>query len=182
MIFDNVDSPEILKRYWPACAHGSILITTQDRKLVHRAQSHLCLEPFDEDEGSSLLLQYLPDKHEGVATKETLGLAKSISREVQGLPLDLVGLAGFIVDSRATLPDTLRDLKNHVDLVCDSTTFQYGPAHLAFDVSLNSLPPAAMSVLQVLSMLSPDSIPEDFFVKWLGEAPLRLQDCKTKTE
>ncbi|KAM7214592.1 hypothetical protein V8F06_009991 [Rhypophila decipiens] len=117
------------------------------------------------------------------ATEESQALAKSLSPEVQGLPLELVGLAGFMVDTRVTLSDTLRDLKNHADLGSNSTTFQYGrPAHRAFEVSLKSLSPAAMFVVQVLSMLSPDAIPENFFCEGLGEARIaqsKVYESKT---
>lgn len=149
----------MLNRYWPACEHGSILITTQDSKLVHRAQSEVCLKALQDEEGSRLILQYLPDQVS--SAQRSAGLARALSKEVDGLPLYLFGLAGFMVDSCTPLSDTLNDLQNHVSQEWDSATFQYGrPANSAFDVSLKSLSPSALSVLRTISMLSPDSISE----------------------
>lgn len=174
LVFDNVDIPDILNQFWPACDHGSILITTQDRKIVHRAQSAVCLKTLDDREASQLLLQYLPKE---ISTVETSAeLAKAISQEVQGLPLELVRMAGFMVDSCTTLSDALDDLRNNVDQVCDSATFQYGkPARSAFDVSLKSLSPASLSVLRTLSMLAPDSIPENLLLGPLEDPSLRFE-------
>ncbi|KAL7791167.1 hypothetical protein V8C43DRAFT_284409 [Trichoderma afarasin] len=169
LVFDNVDDPDMLSRYWPACEHGSILITTQDRKLVHRAQSEVCLEALQDEEGSRLLLQYLPDQLSNAQT--SAALARAISKEVDGLPLYLIGLAGFMADSCTPLSDTLSDLQNHVNQEWDSATFQYGrPANSAFDMSLKSLSLPALSVLRALSMLSPDSIPESLFFAKLDSA------------
>lgn len=168
MVFDNVNTPEILNRYWPPCAHGSVLVTTQDRKVVHRAQADLHLKPLPADDGSRLILNYLPKGI--VSPDEAVEVARRISEEVNGLPLLLVGLAGFMVDSHTTLFDTLKELKrpwdqeHHVlgELANDSATFQYGrPTQKAFDMSINRLPPTALSVLRVFSMLSADAISED---------------------
>ncbi|KAH6635890.1 hypothetical protein F5144DRAFT_546060 [Chaetomium tenue] len=180
LIFDNVDDPDMLRRYWPACEHGSILITTQDRKLIHRAESEVCLKPFKDEEGSRLLLQNLPKQ---VSTSQgSAALARDISKEVDGLPLYLVGLAGFMVDSSTPLADTLGDLQNHVSQEWDSATFQYGKrANTAFDMSLKGLSPPALSVLRVISMLSPDSIPESLLLGQL-DSSLEFGGLSGKTQ
>jgi tetratricopeptide (TPR) repeat protein len=122
------------------------------------------LKPLRDEEGSRLLLQYLPNH---VSTSQhSASLAKAISKEVCGFPLDLVGLAGYMVDSSIPLSETLSDLQNHVsrDLDSNSATFQYEkPVNSAFDMSLKSLSKPALSVLRVISMLSPDMIPESLF-------------------
>lgn len=180
-MFDNVDTPEVLNRYWPACGHGSILVTTQDRKLVHRACSEVLLKTLPDEDGSRLLLEYLPNS---VATANiSAELAKQISSEVKGLPLLLVGLAGHMADSHTTLSETLQDLKqpwdeeHHVlsELGSDSATYQYDkPTQKAFDMSLNRVSPAAMSVLRVFSMLAADAIPEPLLFQKLGDESLQF--------
>ncbi|KAJ5387763.1 hypothetical protein N7509_010304 [Penicillium cosmopolitanum] len=65
IIFDNVESSDLLNMFWPACGHGSVLVTTQNSTLVHRAHAEVELKPFTEDEGSGLLLNYMKELEEG---------------------------------------------------------------------------------------------------------------------
>ncbi|KAJ0165008.1 hypothetical protein CTA2_12639 [Colletotrichum tanaceti] len=168
MVFDNAEASELLHRYWPACGHGSILITTQDRKMTHRSRSEVKLFTLTVEEGSYLLLRQLPEKTKSQEAAEKL--SRDISKEVGGLPLLLVGLAGHIIDSHASLPQTLQDMQQPwsgndsiiASLSPESATFQYQrPIHMAFNVSVSRLPAVALSVLQIMSMLSPDSINEN---------------------
>ncbi|KAH8807700.1 hypothetical protein F5884DRAFT_857274 [Xylogone sp. PMI_703] len=188
LIFDNADAAELLSRYWPACGHGSVLVTTQDRKLVHRVRSELHLKAFTEYEGSRLLLHLLTPKR--IANeKSSAELGECISREVNGLPLLLVGLAGYMVDSETPLSETLEDLKSwnqndHVfgALALGSATFSYGrPVHMAFDISLNRIPPVALSVLRIMSMLSADAISEELIWHDLEDESLKFLGHQDKS-
>jgi hypothetical protein len=188
-VFDNADASEFLNRYWPACSHGSVLVTTQDRKLVHRAHSELHLKPFSEDEGSRLLLRQIHPKAIADA-KSSADLGKCISREVEGLPLLLVGLAGHMIDSHVSLSQTLGDLKKswsergHVlgTLAPDSATYQYEkPVHMAFDVSLNKVPPVAISALRIMSMLCADAISEELISEDLEDQSLKSWGYRDKS-
>jgi hypothetical protein len=181
-VFDNSEASELLNRYWPACGHGSILVTTQDRKLVHRARSELHLKTFSQDEGSRLLLRHLPQEKIADA-KSSAELGECISRAVKGLPLLLVGLAGHMIDSCMSLSETLGDLSKSWSegddvlgaLAPDSATFRYEkPVHMAFNVSLSKVPPVAMSVLRIMSMLSPDAISEELISEDLEDQSLKF--------
>ncbi|KAK3324482.1 hypothetical protein B0T19DRAFT_443896 [Cercophora scortea] len=168
LVFDNAEASTLLNRYWPPCDHGSILVTTQDRKLVHRCLSEIHLTSLTEDQGAALLIQYL--SMEPNSRDQDASIARAISREVGGLPLLLVGLAGYTVDSDTPLADILDEMKkpwhrsdNIIEsLSLDSASFQYErPLRMAFAVAFSKLPPIALAVLQIMSMLSPDSITED---------------------
>lgn len=188
-MFDNADASELLNRYWPACGHGSILVTTQNRKFVHCTRSELHLKTFSEDEGSCLLLRHLP--REKIAdAKSSTELGEFISKEVKGLPLLLVGLAGHMIDSHMSLSETLGDLKkswieeDHMltALAPDSATFQYEkPVHMAFNLSLNKVPPVAISVLRIMSMLSADAISEDLISEDLEDPSLKFLGYQDKS-
>ncbi|SPO02307.1 uncharacterized protein DNG_04980 [Cephalotrichum gorgonifer] len=167
MIFDNAEASNLLNKYWPACDHGSILITTQDRKMTHRSLSEVELLALGEEDASDLFLRHLP-KDLGLR-EERKKYSRDILKEVRGVPLLLVGLAGYMADSQASFSDTLQEMRDAwsrsdsiiIGLNPDSATFQYQlPIHMAFDVSVSRLPPVALSVLYIMSMLSPDSIHE----------------------
>lgn len=88
-----------------------------------------------------------------------------------------------MIDSHMSLAETLGDLKkswnedDHVlgALAPDSATFQYEkPVHMAFNVSLNKVPPAAMSVLRIMSMLSADAISEELISEDLEDQSLKF--------
>ena len=125
-MFDNVDDPSILDRYWPSCSHGSIILTTQSADLSHRTTSDVRLESFSSAEGSTLIQQML----KGKADSEQ---AEQLSNEIGGLPLLIVHLAGFMIQSRCLLSEVLgafhslrsdsgRILRSNSTI---STTYQY---------------------------------------------------------
>ncbi|KAJ5626535.1 hypothetical protein N7528_003962 [Penicillium herquei] len=138
-----------------------------------------------EDEGSEVLLGYM--RRSDANDQSTKELAKQISRLVQGLPLLLSGLAGHIVDTQGSLSETLSDLNESSDdadhiltnIPPDSATFYYDrPVEMAFNVSLKKIPTTSMTVLRIMSMLSPDCIMEDMLVNQIPKVlgPSKHQD------
>jgi hypothetical protein len=101
----------------------------------------MALEPFSDADGSAMLLQYL--NKEG--TPKAIQQAEAISKEVDGLPLLLVGLAGYIGQSRLSFEEILRILRHKREhtrrlLTNESTTsinFQYEhPIQMVYDFAL----------------------------------------------
>lgn len=97
LIFDNVNSPEVLHESWPEFGHGSILITSRDpfvKTSVYDVTLGSTLPCFTDEEGAEFLLR-LTD--EGNRTKlDTAVDALAASRILGGLALGLVQMAGFI--------------------------------------------------------------------------------------
>ncbi|KAI9155704.1 putative extracellular serine carboxypeptidase [Paramyrothecium foliicola] len=151
---------------WPPCGHGSLLLTSQRADLAMRVSASLSLQPFDDKQGSKLLMSYIHDG--GNATQAPI--AEQLSREVDGLPLLLVGLGGFMAHSYTTLPEALSILQNHrtsthrdifSNNVTQSAAFMYDrPVQLVFRMSLDRLPESARQIINIMSMLSPEEIPE----------------------
>ncbi|KAK0739005.1 hypothetical protein B0T21DRAFT_449243 [Apiosordaria backusii] len=101
-----------------------------------------------------------------------MSLAKAISMEVDGLPLLLVGLGGFMSQSYTSLGEILDTLQrarfysSHIfsNNASSSAAFQYErPLQLVFQLSLDRLPEAARRVIRVMALLSPEEIPESLF-------------------
>lgn len=182
-----MDAGNLIDRYWPPCSHGSIILTTQDREMRHRARSQLFLRPLTMEQGSKLLRYYLPESHASNGSADDL--CCRLSAEVQGLPLLLVGVAGHIMDSSLSLSETLDDLReswtnsNNIieNISPESATFQYQrPIHTAFNMSLSRLNPAARNVLRIMSMLSPVGILEEIVCSDLEEHSLSFLGYQNK--
>lgn len=66
MIFDNVESMERSRPYWPSASHkGAVLVTSQLASLAQFIRCHIPLQPLGDEEGASLLLDtlHLPSFH-----------------------------------------------------------------------------------------------------------------------
>lgn len=103
-----------------------------------------------------------------------MALIEMLCEEVDGLPLLLVALGGFISHSHmyTALDDILQSLRSsrvatgHIfsDNSTNSAAFQYErPINLVFRLALDQLPAAAKTVIKIMSMLSPEDIPESIF-------------------
>lgn len=171
LVFDNVNDPRSLDRFWPACDHGAIIVTSQLSSVEHGTTSALQLQSFNTGDGSTLLLKYSGRTPENTERgRKLIAEAEGISKEVDGLPLLLVGLAGYITQSRISLQDVhlilsqplrgdaRRMLKNEAT---NSSTHQYGkPVRMVYDLALRALSEVARDHLDVLAMFSPDSVCE----------------------
>ncbi|KAH7133735.1 hypothetical protein EDB81DRAFT_903907 [Dactylonectria macrodidyma] len=162
LIFDNAECNALIRnRFWPPCQHGAIILTSQTTDLRFETDYSLPLEPLADDDGSKLLLQHLPNHR----SDSDLELARQLSKEVDKLPLLLVGLGGFISESYADLGhvlDLLRTSPQAPSLVfSDEAAHPYSrPIEPVFQLSIDQLAPASRQAIDVMAMLSPDHIPE----------------------
>jgi hypothetical protein len=141
-------------------------LTTQFSELVHQTTVAIELKSLKTDKGLNLLLNYVNPR----PSEENVTLAKAISSDVDGMPLLLVGLAGYMTQSHRSLREILGILKSFrpntkrmmsSDSI-NSAIFQYErPIRRVFDLALAAIQPPARAVLDVMSMLSPDIVPED---------------------
>lgn len=192
IIFDNVEDASLIDQYWPACSHGSILLTAQSSDLTHRTTTELLIKSFTPAEAASLLQRLLKSP---VKNDEALKLAE----EVDCLPLLIVHLAGVISEGSYTLSDVLHVLQHRGDETKEilrngstkSTTYQYvstqssqvqgqHPMNVVWRLAFRSLTPPARNVLNMLSMLSPVNVPEPLFRKDLKDTELQFLGFQDK--
>ncbi|KAF4461080.1 Transcriptional xre family [Fusarium albosuccineum] len=166
LVFDNADSDQsALNKFWPPCDHGSILVTSQNSDWIERTPFFIQLGPLDEDLGSQLLL-HTYHSYSGVPDME---LARNISKEVDGLPLLLVGLGGSLSQNHLSLEETLETIQNSPSplqgILSDRVPCQYErPIQLVFQLSFSRLPVTARQVISVMAMLSSDNISESLIM------------------
>lgn len=181
IIFDNVDEVK-LTDYWPASSHGSIIITTQRIDAVQRATSDILLAPFEEKDGSELILR-LSKRKSQPADAETESLAMAVSNEVGGLPLLISHVSGFIGmpdDPKVALRDALHELQVPSSLktiyAFDSTTstnFQYGqPMSKVWKKALEALTSEALTTIRIISMLGSEGVHKDILSGEWGDPEL----------
>ncbi|KAF5019483.1 hypothetical protein F66182_8490 [Fusarium sp. NRRL 66182] len=166
IVFDNVDSDEsCLNNFWPPCNHGSIVVTSQTSEWAERTPSIFKLEPLDDDLGSQLLLTHYVNHSSNL----NMELVRKISKELDGLPLLLVGLGGFLSKNYQTLDETLDTLKQTSaplqQFLPDKAPFQYDkPIQRVFELSISRLPSFSKQVISVMAMFAPDDIPESLIM------------------
>ncbi|MFH7029679.1 MAG: FxSxx-COOH system tetratricopeptide repeat protein [Heteroscytonema crispum UTEX LB 1556] len=187
LILDNVDEIPMLQEFLPGAHQGNVLLTTraQATGIYHRIEIKKML-PAD---GALLLLRRakLIAEEAGLdaVTEEQSTLAKTISEEMDGLPLALDQAAAFIEETPSSLAEYLQLyqeegatlLQERGELAIDhpSVTITFS---LAFEKVLERNPTAA-DLIRVCAFLAPDAIPEEIFTKGgtqLGENLSRLAD------
>ncbi|KAH7348885.1 P-loop containing nucleoside triphosphate hydrolase protein [Rhexocercosporidium sp. MPI-PUGE-AT-0058] len=178
LIFDNAESSEILKGYWPSGANGAILITSRKYcNFANDAQRHGdTIKPFNERQSWDLFMKLLgpvwqqKDKdghikgHEEKAAKLFLqnfgGLAIAIQQAAQLVNNESIG--------GPTIASTLEAFKEHHK--------SFRPRHIhprsamesaldsMWDMSFNQLTRNGKDLLSILSLLSPDGVLLDLFL------------------
>ncbi len=164
LIFDNVDNLDVLSDYWPATGRGSVLITSRDplaKQTVYTAQDGIDLQPFTLMETTQFvqaLTRLQTDSSELLALEQ-------LSAIVDGLPLAIKQVAGLLRSSRMTYSDFVRLYKREGAKRLMKTPKIPGDAYLSRNLitvwALDRLTPPTRALLQIMSLLDPDVIPEN---------------------
>ncbi len=172
LILDNVTDPETVRPFAAAFSAGHVLITTQLHATGQLAAS-LELLKMEPDEGALFLLRRAKLLAKGrpleAAAERDQVVARTISAELDGLPLALDQAAAFIEQTPST-PEEYLELyraegarlralggKGITEHPSVTTTFALSFA----SVAKNS--PAAADLLRACAFLGPDDIPEEIF-------------------
>lgn len=103
MVLDNVEDTESIAGYIPQnpASHGAMIITTQrpNFRLLTDVFSKLDLGSLNATESSNLLFEYLERKPLNI---EESNVAFEISKFVDGLPLAIATISGYVEVSKHT--------------------------------------------------------------------------------
>jgi tetratricopeptide (TPR) repeat protein len=154
LIFDNADSPEQVRPYFPTGGTGTILVTSRNRRWGLVSGS-LEVDVFTREESKELLRSSGPvlEEHEAEALAEALG----------DLPLALVQAAAWRAETGMPASEYLRlfeSKKNELLETAPPPDYQL-PVAAAWNVSLDHLEtrsPAALRLLQLCSYFAPNPI------------------------
>lgn len=168
VIFDNVESIDSIRQYWPSTScNGYILVTSQIAALAQAIKHHIPLQPLGEYEGASLLLDTLHLTSPSEAERKA---ATIIVKLVGGLPIAISHIAGSMFSSQLTLDEAVRMFeKERYSYLWSgeqaaSTHVYYQRLEMVWDMALNELSDVEKHLLNILSFLSPDAIQEDMIL------------------
>ncbi|WP_431989277.1 FxSxx-COOH system tetratricopeptide repeat protein [Streptomyces albogriseolus] len=154
LIFDNADSPEQVRPYFPTGGTGTILVTSRNRRWGLVGGS-LEVDVFTREESKQLLRGSGPE----LADEEAEALAEALG----DLPLALVQAAAWRAETGMPASEYLRlfeSKRNELLETAPPPDYQL-PVAAAWNVSLDHLEtrsPAALRLLQLCSYFAPDPI------------------------
>ncbi|KAI1278576.1 tetratricopeptide repeat domain-containing protein [Xylaria sp. FL0933] len=170
LILDNADDLSIVTSYLPSSASGSILITSRDpfaKDYLFYMGTGVDMENLSTAESMTLLHKLIPHLSKSLTTEEENASA-ALARKLDGLPLAVVQIAGFIRRRLLSVEEfvdmfgivnrygEVRDISNpHQDN-------RYGYT-LATAYNFQGLSDEAMKLLNQIAFMNPDHIQEDIF-------------------
>ncbi|EXJ85021.1 hypothetical protein A1O3_05696 [Capronia epimyces CBS 606.96] len=164
LIFDNVESFDTIRPYWPSASHrGSILVTSQLAGLAQVIRSHIPLQPLPVEVASELLLDLLQINSPTADDKQAVS---TIANQVGGLPIAIAHIAGSMFSSQLTTQEAINLFdKQRLQVIWAtertwSTHVYDQQLNKVWDIALRELTPDALHLLDILSLLSPDAIQE----------------------
>lgn len=161
LVFDNADNLEVLNDYWPITGHGSILVTSRDplaKKSFYTVNQGIDVEPFKGEETVEIIKALTHNS--ATANEEDL---VALAERLAGLPLAIIQMAGLIRRLRLSHSDALKlyDQARQEFFNMKTEKQQSGYEHcLATVWAFDSLSKEAFTLLECLSFLDPDQIPE----------------------
>jgi hypothetical protein len=155
LIFDNAESPEAVREYFPSGGPGSIMVTSRNPQWANVA-APLEVDVFSREESIELLRRRGPDIDDGAADR----LAEALG----DLPLAVEQAAAWRAETGMPAEEYLRLFEaKRIELLEVSAPVDYQlPVAAAWNVSLDRLTdsnPAALRLLQVCSFFAPEPIP-----------------------
>ena len=170
MIFDNAESWDSLEKFWPSRGCGAIIVTSQVAGSFAQAiRFRIEPKPLSLEESSRLLLDLMQCNH---PSNEDLVSAEHVCDMVGGLPIAIAHMAGYMFTS-GTKPKELRqrlETEEAYDIWLKTKTWTTPlyeqTLESVWHIALRELPAPTIELLYVLSMLSPDSIPDELLVQW----------------
>jgi NB-ARC domain len=165
LIFDNVNDLDVLAEFWPGEGTGSIIITSRNQMAKRDIQGHkvtdgIDLKPLSDAESAEmvqLLTKALPQDGQEEALKEVVIL-------LGGLPLLITSMTGAMHRLGLSYVDFV-ELYNESGLEkasneSRSTTSGKAMYDIFAKFGLSNLTKQTIEMLQILSFMDPDGIPE----------------------
>jgi tetratricopeptide (TPR) repeat protein len=186
LIFDNADTPEMLKAYYPRTPRGHILLTSRAQLFDTLGIARpLALEKMDPDEALSFLYTRTGRAQSDPAEKNA---AADLAAELGYLPLALEQAAAYITAKKARFQDYLASYqRQHLALLnkVQPKTGEY-PASVAKTWALNfqevEQDPLAADILRVSAFLSPDDIPLELLTDGASQLGPVIADALAASE
>jgi hypothetical protein len=179
VVYDNVESAEAIRPYWPKATKGSAIITTWNLAAFFNSVSFdLEVTPWTVEDGREFLFFLLKNQGINMDLTSEKEAALSLSARLDGHALSILQIAGLINNSGSSIHDFLNIYLENVTRINGSDDF----AKLR-NKAFEKLDTESRSLLGVMSFLMPDTIPQELFEKGVEhECPDGLKFCSEKYE
>jgi tetratricopeptide (TPR) repeat protein len=163
LILDNVDDWEAVKAWIPTTKTGHVLITTR-LQFTGRFARDLDLPKMTADEGAEFLSKCGKIGH---PTDLDLSAAKSIAREMDGLPLGLEQAAAYIEEASLSPGEYLELYRREGKKLRarPAASVDHETVTRTFTLAFEKLGLRAGEIVRMASFLAPDAIPEDILAE-----------------
>ncbi len=152
LVFDQVSSPELLRKYLPGGHHGSILITSIYADFDLSTRSPILISGWTEAEAFGFL-----NKRIRAAAKANPSAARELATRLKDFPIALSLAAGYIEKTMTTIEMYLKCFEHTREVFRGSWT-------LTFD-KLRAGPPESTDLLYASAMLEGESIPSRLIIE-----------------
>lgn len=180
LVFDNADEPDLLENFWPLDGHGSIIVTSRDpltklggfAQRANLANIHgLDLTPMPKDDAIKLLqnVSLRPDAPENRESCERVV-------DLLGcLPLAITQMAYQIRVKHLSLSEFIDYYEQDTSIFHEASPISSltKQQSIASIWNVESLDPTSLALLQVLSVLDPDVIPESILLNGAAKVSLK---------
>ncbi|KAK0947709.1 hypothetical protein LTR29_000966 [Friedmanniomyces endolithicus] len=163
LIYDNVTSVKLLRRYWPASSMGNIIVTSQRSDLHTVVNKAIKVAPLTTREGSTLVRRILGNAKADIESSEQL------CEELGGHALAIAHYAGYAATTQLTARDvTAMFNQRHISpdvwsATSHSSFVQYERTlGTVWAITWPHINDDSRRLLDVLSLLNPESIPETY--------------------
>ncbi|KAG9250320.1 pfs domain-containing protein [Emericellopsis atlantica] len=156
VVYDNVESTDILMPYWPVSSKGRAIITTRNQSLAFEPASEgLEVKSWDAMTGSEFLL-WLLKRNISMDLEAESDSALALSQRLGGHALVISQLACLIHKFNFSIRDfMIVYLKN------PRMAHERGEFKAIWEISFQSLNEDCRTLLGIVSFLMPDSIPHE---------------------
>jgi hypothetical protein len=158
VVYDNVESADILRPYWPSSTRGRVIITTRyDSLASDPASVGLEIPSWDSVTGSQFLL-WLLQNHPNRELPSESGAAMALSERLGGHALAISHIAGLIQSSQLSIRDFMGKY-----LEDPRTAHEREEFTAIWELSFKSLNDDSRWFLGVMAFLKPDAVPHEVF-------------------
>ena len=137
IVYDNVESLDLLLKYWPTASRGQALIITRNHSFASKpADGGLEIKTWDAETGSRVLLLLLATDFSVQLTDEEANSAHELLQKLSG---------------HAQRPGKLYGMSGNSLIIA------------LWNIAYKSLDPQSCAILGVLCFVAPDSVPQAVF-------------------
>jgi hypothetical protein len=168
LIFDNADKLDILDDFWPATGLGAVLLTSRDtlaKSQTYTANQGMDVPPFSTLDAAAFIRELTP----ATSQVEQDQYVEEVARTLGGLPLLITQMVGVMNRLRLTCKEFLRlceenDLE-HIDWTGNLKSQSAQVFKISTRIGLDGLNASTLGLLQMISLLDPDGIPDQVLEK-----------------